>query len=353
MKKILVIITAASLLAASCEDFMQNFGRKGELKIRFSETTVPGTKASALPDTNEFIISITDSKGASIYNGSYGALKETLSLDEGNYTISAKSCEFSAPAFDSPQYGDTQVAAVKPGKTTVVTLACSQLNSGIRLQVSPDFLVAFPNSILYLKATSGKLKYMYSEKRIAFFQPGAVTLYMAESTSEQALFSRLLEPQQILTLNIGTGSPSAAGNGISVQLDTTRNWLSDDFVIGGNNNGGGSPSDAYSVGDAKNHCGEEDVWVYGYIVGGDLTSRACSFTGPFSSRTNMVIASKSTCTDKTVCLSVQLPKGKVRDGLNLVDNPENQGRQVFLKGDIVESYYGIPGIQNISEYNFK
>ena len=52
-------------------------------------------------------------------------------------------------------------------------------------------------------------------------------------------------------------------------------------------------------------------------------------------------------------MSVQLAKGDIRDDLNLVDHPELLGRQVFLLGDIVESYYGIPGVQNISEYRLK
>ncbi len=353
MKKFLLLLIAATTLAASCEDFMQAFGRQGELQIRFSETTLPGTRASAFPDTNEFIINISDSKGKVIYEGSYGAMKETFSLDEGNYTIVAKSCEFSAPAFDSPQYGDTQVAAIKSNKTTIVTLACSQLNAGIRLQVAPAFLNAYPNSVLYLKAPSGRLTYAYAEKRIAYFQPGTVSLYMSDSASEQVLFSRILEARQILTLNIGVGSDSGTRSGVTVQLDTTRNWLNDNYTIGGDNGGGNDSTDAYSVSEAKNHTGEEDVWVYGYIVGGDLSSKGCSFTEPFSSKTNMVIASKSSCTDKGSCLSVQLAKGRIRDELNLVDNPENLGRQIFLKGDIVESYYGIPGIQNISDYRIK
>ncbi|MDD6623554.1 MAG: DUF6359 domain-containing protein [Bacteroides sp.] len=43
----------------------------------------------------------------------------------------------------------------------------------------------------------------------------------------------------------------------------------------------------------------------------------------------------------------------VRDALNLVSSPENLGRQVFLKGDLVESYYGICGLKNVREFEFK
>ena len=193
--------------------------------------------------------------------------------------------------------------------------------------------------------------YSYSEKRIAYFQPGAVNLDMSDGGVESTLFTCRLDPQQILTLGVNTGSESTRG-GVKVQVDTTRNWTSDEFVIGGGNNGSDT-SEAYDVPTAKSHTGEQDVWVYGYIVGGDLSSSKCSFAAPFSSRTNLVLAAKSSVKDKAKCLSVQLAKGDIRDNLNLVDHPDLLGRQIYLKGDIVEAYYGIPGLQNISEYRFK
>lgn len=350
MKKVLLFILAAIPLVASCEELMQTISRQGTLQIRFADGTVPHTKA-VFPDTNDFILTVTDSRGNTVYDGKYGAVQENLLLDEGNYTVYARSCDFSEPLFDCPQYGDTQVASVKAGKTTVVTLICAQLNSGIRLKIDPAFLTAYPTAVLYLKAASGRLMYSYSEKRIAYFQPGAVNLDMSDGGVESTLFTCRLDPQQILTLGVNTGSESTRG-GVKVQVDTTRNWTSDEFVIGGGNNGSDT-SEAYDVPTAKSHTGEQDVWVYGYIVGGDLSSSKCSFAAPFSSRTNLVLAAKSSVKDKAKCLSVQLAKGDIRDNLNLVDHPDLLGRQIYLKGDIVEAYYGIPGLQNISEYRFK
>lgn len=355
MKKILLLFAAATTLLASCDALMLPFGRQGFLQIRFADGTVPSTKA-AFPDTNEFLLTVTDAKGNTVYDGTYGASKESFTLDEGTYTVSARSCDFSAPLFDSPQYGDTQVASVKSGKTTIVTLACTQLNSGIRLRISSSFLSAYPGATLFLKSPAGRLMYGYKETRIAYFLPGTVNLEMSDGGVESTLFTRRLEPQQILTLGVNVGSESS-GNGIDVQVDTTRRWTEEDFTIGGggsgSDGGGSGPDNAYSVPAAKQHTGEEDVWVYGYIVGGDLSSSKCSFSPPFSSRTNLVIASKSSCTDKSSCLSVQLAKGTIRDELNLVDNPELLGKQIFIKGTIVEAYYGIPGMQNISEYKWK
>ena len=99
--------------------------------------------------------------------------------------------------------------------------------------------------------------------------------------------------------------------------------------------------------------GEEDVWVSGYIVGGDLTSSSASYKGPFSSRTNLLLGPRSSTSSRTSCISVSLPSGYVRDELNLVDNPSLLGRKVCLRGDLVESYYGLPGMKNIDDFELQ
>ena len=194
--------------------------------------------------------------------------------------------------------------------------------------------------------------YSYTEKRIAYFRPGNVSLVLNNEGKESVICNRSLEAREVLTMYLSvasSGSSSAAG--IHVQVDTSRTWTSENLVIGGGSSGKGKEKeDAFSVAQAKDNIGATDVWVTGYIVGGDLSSSRCSFTAPFTSRTNVAIAAKSSCTDKESCLSVQLSSGAVRDALNLVDNPGLLGKQVWLKGDIVPAYYGIPGIQSISEY---
>ena len=126
-------------------------------------------------------------------------------------------------------------------------------------------------------------------------------------------------------------------------------FLDDEVLTSGK---GGSYDSAMGIQDAKNSIGAEDVWVKGYIVGGDLSSSKASFSKPFTSNTNLVIAARSSEKNKSACMSVQLQKGAIRDALNLVDHPELIGKSVCLRGDIVASYYGIPGIQNISEFVF-
>lgn len=347
-------VTAILVIASfsSCEIFTTPESL-GELRLGFQLSSYLSTKTLAeIPDTNDFILKISDSKGKSLYDGAYGASKESIPVESGTYTITVLSSEFSAPKFSAPQYGDKQVVVVNSGKPTDVELLCRQMNSGVRLNIAPEFLTSYPNGSLFLKNDDGKLLYSYSEKRIAYFNPGKVSLVLSNGGTDQTVFSRTLESQEILTLNVYAPGPSSSGK-VSVVVDTSRIWTTEDFVIGGTPTTGGDIDGAMNITQAKSNIGAEDVWVYGYIVGGDMTSSNASFKGPFKSRTNIVIGPRSSTDSKESCLSVKLQKGDIRDALNLVDNPDIIGSQVFLKGDIVASYYGIPGIQNITEYKFK
>ena len=222
-----------------------------------------------------------------------------------------------------------------------------------------DLMTDYPDGVLFLKSSEGRLMYSYNERRIAYFLPGAVSLTLSDKGTETTLFTRNLSAKQVLSVNLSVAGQSSGQDGvksgISIQLDTARNWVSEDCVIGGEDSGpdGTEVENAMTVAQAKNAAGSQDVWVEGYIVGGDLSSSRCSFLPPFTSRTNLVIASRSSCTDREQCLSVQLAKGSVRDALNLVDHEDYLGRKIWLKGDIVQEYYGIVGIQCITEYRLK
>ena len=125
-------------------------------------------------------------------------------------------------------------------------------------------------------------------------------------------------------------------------------------MIGGSDEDKGNTfENALSVNQARASIGDRDVWVCGYITGGDLGKSSISFSPPFASRTNIAISARSTASGREACLSVSLPSGDVRDALNLVDHPENLGRRIYLNGDIVESYFGLTGIKNVSDYVLK
>lgn len=350
-----LLLTAFSLSLFSCDELFEQVNPDyGSLHVMFAEDFEPQTKSSKYPDVNDFILTVVNQNGGTVYEGKFGGAPESFAVEPGSYTVSAVSCAFNEPKFDAPQYGDSQVAVVTSGQNTDVQLLCSQQNAGVKLNIASDFIELYPNGVLFLNSSGGKLMYSYSEKRFAYFKAGSVSLVLNENDSDKVLMTRALSAGQMLTVNINASKSSSADSktNVKVSVDTTRQWLSEDYDLGGNA-GGSSPATAYSVSQARNHTGAKGVWVTGYMTGGDLTSSKCSFSPPFKSRTNLVLSSKQNCTDRDLCLSVQLAKGDVRDALNLVDNENLLGRKVYIKGNIVESYYGLPGIQDITEYSLE
>lgn len=341
----LLIAVSCQMLGVPDED-----AGLGEIRISFYDGAL--TRVSEeIPDTSDFLLTISGPDGELIYDGSYGDSPESLMVESGTYTINVRSCDFKKPAFSLPQFGDEQCVVVPEGSVVNVRLMCVQMNSGVRLKIDGSFLQECPDAALYLKSAQGKLMYSYSEKRIAYFLPGPVSLMMTENDTDKILLTRTLQSRSVLDINVSaaTSDPSMNSDRIRVAVDTTRNWYSEEYVIGGLDKGDSSES-ALTVSQALDAVGETKVWVCGYIVGGDLTSSSASFDGPFESRTNIVLGSRSSSSDRDNCLSVNLPANYIRDDLNLVDNPALLGRKVCLRGDIVEAYYGMTGMKNIMEY---
>jgi len=338
---------------AACNDFA---GEKEDGQLRWVLDHGALTKATVeeMPDTNDFILTIRDASGSILYEGAYGASPEVLDVDEGYYTVSIVSVRFDSPAFSRPQYGDEQVVKVPRGQSVTVKLCCSLKNAGIRLRTGADFLTAYPDGILFVKQGDVKLKYLYRETRIAYVKPGAVSVILNESGKDQTLFTRSLEEREILSVSISAPEAGGGKGHISVQTDTSKVWDYEHFVIGGGNSGGGQQGGSYSVAEAARHVGEEGVWVTGYIVGGDLTSAGKTVkTSGITKNTHFALADRSSVTDKEACVAVELPAGKLRDTLNLVDHPNLIGRRVRVRGNLVDKYFGTVGLKSTADYELR
>lgn len=350
MKHFLNLIPLLAL-CCSCSAGKENL--QGALSFSFSGFNAEPVKSSGaeMPDTNSFILSVENSSGETVYKGEFCSAPDELLVHPGTYTVSAVSGEFDTPAFDMPQWGDSQLVMVSAGQNVHVELLCRQMNSGVRLRIDEQFLTEYPGSAFFIKSAEGRLMYSYSERRTAYFRPGLISLLMSTGSSDEILLTRQLDRGEVLDLNIRTSASAANGkNSISIDVDTSRVYLSDTFIIGQTGQKGDSADNAMSVSEARASAGSKSVWVGGYIVAGDLSRSNARFEGPFSSRTNLAIGPRRSTETKEQCLSVELKSGSVRDALNLVDNPDNYGMHVLLKGDIEASYFGIPGIKNISEF---
>jgi len=248
------------------------------------------------------------------------------------------------------------VIVVTSGESSNAIFTCRQLNCGLRLKINSNFRSYYPKAKIYLTSEDGSLEYADDETRIAYFNPGPVSIVMKNDGKEKSVYSKTLHSQEVLTVGIAAPDEMSSASDFSISIDTTRTWLYDDvYVSDTDDEGETSEINALSVSQARANAGVKDVWVYGYIIGGDLTSgkTGMSLLPPFKSQTNLVLAARSSITDKSSCISVNLPKGDIRDALNLPDHPELIGSMLWIKGDIVASYYGIPGIKNVQEYKLK
>ena len=345
--QLLAVLAALLLIPVSCQDLFRP-ARTGTLLIRLPELCPPSTRAqSGLPDVATFLVTVTDASGQIIYENEYARFPDELPVPAGTYTVSAVSAPFDAPAFDSPQWGDTQIVTVTEGSDVSVTLDCRQTNSGLRIEVDSSFRSAFPAGELTLKGPGGELPYAAGETRTAFFRPGPVSLTLDDGGYTQTLFTRTLEACTILAIRLSANVGTRSG-GISIQLDTARTWLSDRFVVGGQDPA--DPDSAYDIPEARQHAGETGVWVQGYIVGVATNTKKFAFEPPFGKNTNLVLGAHITTDDPDWCLTVELKSGPLRDALNLQDHPGLRGRRLYIRGDLVSAYYGIPGLKAPSEY---
>jgi len=342
-------LSAACLSAASC--FKAESPEGGTLlRVRFGDMTSVSTRNGGSIDTDEYFLTVSGPDGNEIYSGPYKDSPETFNISPGTYTVSAVSCVFSEPMYDIPEYGDTKVVAAASGETVNVTLECQLLNCGMELKADADFRQAFPDASIYLKSDEGSLQYTYGEKRTAYFKPGKITVTMTNGDKTESLFTKVLEKRQVMSVGL-SASPGSVGSatGINIQVDTTADHLNEDYTYG---EGGDGPENAMGIYEARNSVGSKGVWVYGYVAGCATSTTKVEFGEPFTKNTNIVLGERVSTTDREYCMSVELKSGSIRDALNLVDNPGNKGRKIMLKGDIVSSYFGLPGLKNISEYSF-
>lgn len=100
-------------------------------------------------------------------------------------------------------------------------------------------------------------------------------------------------------------------------------------------------------------------WIHGYIVGyadGALTKAAFNTeAGDKVVPSNILLSANKNTTDVNECIPVALATSPaeskaVRAALNLKDNPDNLGKEVWIYGDIMK-YFSVAGVKNVTDYS--
>ncbi len=124
--------------------------------------------------------------------------------------------------------------------------------------------------------------------------------------------------------------------------------------------GEGSIDNPFLVSDVKvlNNAYASSIkyWVEGYIIGiptqgnslGHLTKVKTEF--PFTGQTSVALAGVQDEEDVSKMIGVQLPKGEIRDALNLEDNPDNYKRKILVYGTLEAYFSSAPGIRGVSDF---
>lgn len=345
---------AAVATLAGCDSLRDDTSREpAVISTSFCvANTLLATRAGSA-DTNSFILSIRNSGGDVIYDGLYGLKPAEISIPAGAYNLSVVSENFNAPAWETPVYGDSVDIVVASGETANVSFVCRMLNTGVRIRMSERYLSKFPGSLV-VEQENGSLSYSHNEQRFGYFCAGNATFKGTDSKGAQdVLFSKSFTAGDMLTLSLDATSVDTQQT-ISITIDTTRNWRHEAIVVdrysGGSGNGQ-SAATAFSPSEAQNHIGET-AWVWGYIVGGDLSSSAISFEPPFTKATNLAIAESPVCATRSECLSVELASGsEIRNALNLVEHSDMLGRKVAIQATITASYLGLVGLKSVKDYS--
>ena len=118
--------------------------------------------------------------------------------------------------------------------------------------------------------------------------------------------------------------------------------------------GSGTFEDPYNVAAGIELQNESPIaWVHGYIVGAvksGLNSVSSNddinWNAPFDLVTNVLIADDPACHEISQCIIVNLPAAKpLRTAVNLVDHPENLGKQLSVLGKL-RRYFGQAGLRD-------
>lgn len=340
-----ILLPLIAILGISCQ---RNHHEKGFLRFTLSdEYNYPNLSRLNVADTNDFILSIVDSDGAKVYYGSYGERPQLIEVTPGTYVVSIKSEEFDEPAFEKPIYGCEIIVMVNSGENIGVKLVCFQINSGLRIEYDKSFKESFYGYNLYLEQDEHNLPYPFNEHRWGYFNPGMVKMYAEKEGNNVLILTRMLSMSEMLSLKLY--ATQRENDGFSIVVDTTRLWINEDYLYGSGNDGS-SISSALRQDELGAYLGAKDVWVEGFIVGGDVSNSSVKFDPPFTKLSNLAISSYSEASTREECSAVELTTtGGIRAELNLVENPENLGKKIIIKGN-VENYFGSPGIKSVKEY---
>ena len=235
------------LLASGCSKDRNEPRGNGTLNIRLEmddridlvATQACNTKAA--PDLGVFTLEVTQDETVVHKIPTLGAnTSPSLTLEAGDYTVSAYSQPFAAPAFDTPVYGASQLLTIMAGATKNVALECTQTNAGVKINYSDDFKAQHTTYSTRIAHSTGTLDFSGSDAgRTGYFPTGYVDLIVTADGKEYTQAIQL-KARRLYTITVKDANvPVTSANiSISVSTDVTNENVEITFPANGGNTGG-------------------------------------------------------------------------------------------------------------------
>ena len=307
-------------------------------------------------DSNLYRLTISTAGGVTVYDSTYAGRPDVFYVKAGTYKIRVTSRDFKEPDL-YPLFGQEQSVKAKKDSTLCVEIVSRQLTGGIRFSFTHGFTSWFKGTGIYLKRDTVSVKYGYGTRHYLYFYPGEITVIYKNKDgypsytppdkpgyADTVLFKRKLKANELVTIALDYDLTKVSRDGFTFSSDTFRIRKDEYFNLGGI-----APYGCNSVWYAQTHVGDT-INLFGYIVGGDVSSTTFKKEKPFTSKTNIVIGAQEWQALREKTIGVELPNGDIRKKLNLVDHPENLKKPIAITGVVVDSYFGYPGLKSVTAY---
>jgi len=340
------------LTTTACETLSWKEEGKGALSIRMQRETAVTVKAEA--PFGSYLIGVADKNGNTVVSGTLSTIPDPIELDPAMYTVTALSEQIGIPAFEKPVYGSTVDVTVVAGVKNTLQMVCTQVNAGLKIVYDSNFKNRYNEYSIKVTGENGTLTYQKDELRTGYFAPGALQIVLSITGEEPVQVSKNVIARDMLVLTVLPGQTAVETKG-SIELlfsvDTSRVWRWEEWRPGSSGNDGKTVATAYTVAEAKSIASGTNVWVCGYIVGGDASNSAFKTEPPFTANTNLVIADSPLETVRANCMAIELPTSpaSLRNNFGMPANGANLlGRRAWFRGDIA-AYFGHTGLRATKE----
>lgn len=183
MNSIRPIIILLALAAAGCkktETPAEKGGITFAIETRHDVTDVTRSHISdftALPDTGDFTLSITDSKRQVVWSGDMDQMTGEYFLDAGSYTATAQYGDISAEGFDKPCFAGSQSFTVEGGSSKDVSIPVTLANAIVKVSCTDMFNNYFTDYSFKITTAAGtEITFPKGESRGAFIDAYRFTI---------------------------------------------------------------------------------------------------------------------------------------------------------------------------------